>query len=283
MTRPTDDDHGPEGLAADLRTLATRRRALAVLGLTGLGVAGGWAILSGAAGRAEATVSGTAADGSVCVEPAAETAGPFPGDGTNSRAGQTVNVLTETGIRRTDLRPSFGGLNGTAEGLPLQVEIRLIDVANGCAPLPGHAVYLWHCDAVGRYSLYDLPDANYLRGLGVSDKAGVVRFTTVFPGCYDGRWPHFHFEVFASPEAAGTGRDALLTSQFALPQADCAAVYRTEAVYAASKANLARQSVSRDTVFRGNTAAQMAVMTLTVRRDAGAGLSATATVGIARA
>ncbi len=71
--------------------------------------------------------------------------------------------------------------------------------------------------SAGSYSIYRAADRNYLRGIALSDDEGRVRFTTIFPGCYPGRWPHQHFEVFASPEAAVSGKAALLTSQFALP------------------------------------------------------------------
>jgi protocatechuate 3,4-dioxygenase beta subunit len=267
------DDHD-EGLAADLRTLASRRRALLMLGAAGLGAAGWWA-----SARAQ-TVSGTAADGSVCVVPARETAGPYPADGTNARAGQTVNALAAEGIERRDLRPSFAGLSSTAEGVATEIEIRLVDTANACAPLAGRAVYLWHCDAQGRYSLYDLPEANYLRGLAVADAEGVVRFTTAFPGCYRERWPHLHFEVFASAEAAVSGRDALLTSQFALSRGACEAVYAADPAYAESVANLGGQSLEADMIFRDNSAEQNAVMLLAVSGDVASGLAARATVGV---
>ena len=89
MTR--QNDQRPEGLAADLPHL-TRRRVL----VTGLAMGGAALSLWAARGRA-ATVTGTAADGSICVVNPAETGGPFPADGTNVRAGQTVNILTEAG------------------------------------------------------------------------------------------------------------------------------------------------------------------------------------------
>ncbi|MFB2595259.1 hypothetical protein ACEYYB_10455 [Paracoccus sp. p4-l81] len=99
---------------------------------------------------------------------------------------------------RQDLRPSFAGMTPVADGLVLDLDLTLVD-AKGCTPLAGHAVYLWYCDAIGQYSLYDLPEANFLRGVGVADDQGHVRFTTIFPGCYDGRWPHLHFELFRRP------------------------------------------------------------------------------------
>jgi protocatechuate 3,4-dioxygenase beta subunit len=48
---------------------------------------------------------------------------------------------------------------------------------------------------------------SYLRGVQVTDSNGQVTFTTIYPACYSGRWPHIHFEVFlgglgTSPKAA---------------------------------------------------------------------------------
>ena len=95
-----------------------------------------------------------------------ETAGPFPGDGSNG-----PNVLTESGVVRQDITKSFGDASGVAEGIPTTVTMTLLDIAGGGAPLAGAAVYLWHCDIAGRYSLYDqeVANENYLRGVQESD------------------------------------------------------------------------------------------------------------------
>lgn len=268
------DDHGPEGLAADLPHL-TRRRVL----VTGLAMGGAalslWAVRGGAQ-----TVTGTAADGAVCVALPPETAGPFPADGTNVREGQLVNILTEQGVIREDLRRSIGGLTPIAEGVVLALEITLVDVRKACAPLAGHAVYLWQCDAEGVYSIYGAADRNYLRGVGISDAQGRVRFTTVFPGCYPGRWPHLHFEVFASAEAAVSGKKALLTSQFALPEPACARVYAADARYAASRAPLQGVDLASDGIFRNGSAAEQAAQLLGVEGDPESGYRGRGMVGL---
>lgn len=268
------DDHGPEGLAADLPHL-TRRRLV----MTGLAMGGAALSLWAARGSAE-TVTGTGPDGATCVALPEETAGPFPADGTNVRDGQLVNILTEEGVIRDDIRTSIGGLQPVAEGVPVTLEIRLQDVGNGCAPLVGRAVYLWQCDAAGVYSIYGAADRNYLRGVGISDGAGLVRFTTVLPGCYPGRWPHLHFEVFASAEAAVSGTAALLTSQFALPEDPCAAVYAADPRYAASLWPFGGVSLKRDGIFRGSSKAELAAQVLTMTGDPGAGYRASAVVGL---
>ncbi len=267
-------DHGPEGLAADLPHL-TRRRLL----VTGLAMGGAavslWAVRGGAA-----TLTGTAADGSVCVANPAETEGPFPADGTNVREGQTINILTEDGVIREDIRTSIGGLTPMAEGVPVTLEITLVDVGRACAPLGGMAVYVWQCDAEGIYSIYAAQDRNYLRGVGISDAAGKVRFTTVFPACYDGRWPHIHFEVFSSAEMAVSGKAALLTSQFALPEAECRAVYASQPLYAASIRALDAVSLARDGIFRDSSEAELAAQMLVLEGDPVAGYRATGRVGV---
>ncbi len=268
------DDQEPEGLAADLPHLARRR-----LVLTGLAMGGAAAALWAARGGAQ-VVTGTGPDGTICVTLPAETAGPFPADGTNVREGQTVNILTEVGVIREDIRTSIGGLTPVAEGVPVALELALVDVGRACAPLVGFAVYAWQCDAEGVYSIYAAADRNYLRGVGISDVGGRVRFTTVFPACYPGRWPHIHFEVFSSAEMAVSGRAALLTSQFALPEAECKAVYAANPLYAASLGALGDVSLTRDGVFRGSLAEELAAQTLQLEGDPVAGYRALGRVGL---
>lgn len=268
------EDHGPEGLAADLPHL-TRRRLM----LTGLAMGGAALTLWGVRGGAQ-TATGTGPDGAVCVALPAETEGPFPADGTNVREGQTVNILTEAGVIREDIRTSIGGLTPVAEGVPVTIEITLVDVGRACAPLGGMAVYVWQCDAEGVYSIYAAEDRNYLRGVGISDAQGRVRFTTVFPACYPGRWPHVHFEVFSSAEMAVSGKAALLTSQFALPEAECRAVYAADPRYAASVETIDGVSLARDGIFRDSSEAELAAQMLVLEGDPAAGYRATGRVGV---
>jgi protocatechuate 3,4-dioxygenase beta subunit len=268
------DDHRPEGLAADLPYL-TRRRLM----VTGLAMGGAALSLWGVRGGAQ-TVTGTGADGAVCVALPAETAGPFPADGTNVREGQTVNILTEAGVIREDIRTSIGGLSPVAAGVPVRLEITLVDVAKACTALGGMAVYAWQCDAEGVYSIYGAADRNYLRGVGISDANGVVRFTTVFPACYPGRWPHIHFEVFSSVEMAVSGKAALLTSQFAFPEAECRAVYAADPLYASSRQTIEDVSLARDRIFRNGSKAERAAQMMSLSGDPGAGYRATGQIGL---
>lgn len=242
------------GLGHDLPRLLGRRR---ILGLLGGGV------LLTLAGCATAGATGALA------EIPEETAGPFPGDGSNG-----PNVLTESGVVRSDIRSSFGDLTGTAPGVPLTMELTLVDTATGAA-LPGATVYLWHCDRDGEYSLYGVADQNWLRGVQEADASGKVTFTSIFPAAYSGRWPHVHFEVYPSLAAATSGGEVTVTSQLALPEDVCAAVYATDG-YAASVRNLAQTSLERDMVFADGYDAQLA----TVTGDVTGGYRATLTVGV---
>src|SRR5262249_15497507 len=143
-------------------------------------------------GSDDGTVNGN------CTVAPEETAGPFPGEGSNG-----PNVLNLTGVVRNDIRSSFAGLSGTADGVLLNVAMTIVS-ASTCAPLANRAVYIWHCDRTGGYSLYSsgVTNQNYLRGVQATDADGKVNFTSIFPGCYSGRWPHIHFEVFPSLSAA---------------------------------------------------------------------------------
>lgn len=137
-----------------------------------------------------------------------------------------------------------------------------MDAASGCGtPKRGAAVYVWHCDREGGYSLYTegVADENYLRGVQETDDRGEVTFTSVFPGCYTGRWPHIHFEVYGSLADATTATAITSTSQLALPKDVCDTVYTTEG-YESSVDNLGRLSLESDSVFRDGHDRQLAVV-----------------------
>ncbi|MFC7528409.1 intradiol ring-cleavage dioxygenase [Actinoplanes sp. GCM10030250] len=234
-----------KGLAYDLPTM-TRRRMLTAAG-GALALAGG-SMITGTAGPAAAACA---------AEVDSETAGPYPADGSN---GPNVRVLS--GIVRSDIRPSFGTSTTVAPGVPLQFSLTVLNAA--CAPTAGAAIYAWHCDRAGRYSLYTsgVTNQNYLRGIQVTNSSGTVTFTSIFPGCYAGRWPHIHFEVYASLAAATSGSGPIRkTSQIALPEAVSRTVYSSATGYAQSVTNLSRITLARDMVFGDDLAAtQMAAV-----------------------
>jgi protocatechuate 3,4-dioxygenase beta subunit len=200
-----------------------------------------------------------------------ETQGPYPGDGSNG-----PNVLGLTGVVRSDIRTSFAGLSGTADGVLLDVVLTIVS-ATTCEPLAGRAVYIWHCDRPGRYSLYSsgVTNQNYLRGVQPADANGQLRFTTIFPGCYPGRWPHIHFEVYPSLAASTNVANRSATSQIALPKTACDQVYASSG-YASSLTNLSQVSLASDNVFSDGASLELA----TVSGSVGAGYTATLTVAI---
>ncbi len=207
-----------------------------------------------------ATVSGTTdaesvtatTDRASCEVIPAETGGPFPGDGTNG-----PNLLTESGVVRSDIRTSIGSASGTAPGVPLTLQLTILDAAAGCTPLPGAGVHVWHATADGRYSMYSdgVTDENFLRGVQESSADGTVTFQTIYTGCYDGRWPHIHFEVFSDLASATNGGNAIATSQIAFPRETCEVVYAAEG-YESSVGNLERVSLESDNVFSDDGAGQ---------------------------
>jgi protocatechuate 3,4-dioxygenase beta subunit len=161
--------------------------------------------------------------------------------------------------------------------VPLTIRLTLLE-ADGDTPVEGAAVYLWHCNRDGQYSMYDraVADENYLRGVQASAADGTVTFTSVFPACYSGRWPHIHFEVYRSVDEATAAGQILSTGQLALPEDTCSTVYATSG-YEQSVSNLARVSLTQDNVFGDDGGvSQLAAMS----GDVSGGYTAALTVGL---
>jgi protocatechuate 3,4-dioxygenase beta subunit len=269
-----DDDHDDfGGLQRDLlATGATmdRRRLLQLAARAGAGM--GLMRLLGCSDGAASTGVDTGGNGNVtCSRIPTETEGPYPADASNG-----PNVLNLTGVVRNDIRTSFAGLNGTADGVPLTIALTLVNAAS-CAVLANYAVYLWHCDRGGLYSLYSAgaTNQNYLRGVQATDANGKLTFTSIFPACYAGRWPHIHFEVYRSLATATTASNKIATSQIALPKAICDEVYATTG-YAASVTNLSRVSLATDGIFSDGASLELATMSGSVA----SGLTATLSIAV---
>ncbi|NUQ88411.1 MAG: 3,4-dioxygenase subunit beta, partial [Glycomyces artemisiae] len=197
-----------QGLQFDIGTLLSRRGVLfAGAGAAALGLAA-----CSDSGDSSGSGTTTAASAEDLTEIPEETAGPYPGDGSNG-----PDILEQSGVVRSDIRSSFGDSTTAAEGVGLDIELTLYDMANDNARFEGAAVYLWHCNRDGEYSMYSeaIANENYLRGVQVADADGVVKFTSIFPACYDGRWPHMHFEVYQSLADATSYSNKLRTSQLA--------------------------------------------------------------------
>ena len=284
MATSRSDHSNHAGLAHDLRIL-TRRRLFGLVAKTAAGLSlipvlsscDNGNASSADAGSADAGTGTGSGDGGTtgvgsCSKIPEETGGPYPGDGTNG-----ANALILSGIVRSDIRASIAGASGVAEGIPLSVTLTLVD-STTCEPLVGHAIYIWHCDREGNYSMYSAAVAseNYLRGVQVTDDNGQVTFLTIFPACYSGRWPHIHFEVYPTVTAATSGSGRLATSQLALPKAACDAVFATTG-YSASVTNLARVSLATDMVFSDGVTLQIPAIMGSVAAGYTAGLTVAVT------
>jgi hypothetical protein len=123
-------------------------------------------------------------------------------------------VLPCSGIVRSDIRTSLSTGN-TAQGVPFTVKLTLVDSNTNCVPLAGYAIYLWHCNRDGKYSLYSsgITSEDYLRHV----------------------------------QATGSG-NLVHTSQLALPKDVCDVVYTTTG-YSASVTNLSQTSLATDNVL----------------------------------
>ncbi len=164
--------------------LLTRREALAVMGSTTLSLLAGGAIPLSAAATPSPAPS--------CVVRPQLTEGPY---------------FVDERLNRSDIRsdPSDGTVRPGAL-LTLTFNVSRIS-AGACTPLVGAHVDVWQCDALGVYSDVQDPGFNtrgkkFLRGYQVTDNRGVARFTTIYPGWYQGRAVHIHFKIRSAPSAS---------------------------------------------------------------------------------
>jgi protocatechuate 3,4-dioxygenase beta subunit len=162
-----------------------------------------------------------AANTTECTTIPEETGGPYPGDGSKG-----PDVLSESGVVRSDITSSFGSSTTTVAGIPARIQLTVVNASAGCTRADGTAT-----------------------------------FRSIFPGCYSGRWPHIHFEVYPGVSQATSASGKIATSQIALPREVCNAVY-TNGAYPGSAANLAQLSIDTDMVFRDDGAVhEMATVT----------------------
>ena len=163
----------------------SRREALAFLGATG-------ALLFLGCSESSATSSDTGDTSSSCVVRPELMEGPY---------------YVDEELLRSDIRsdPSDGTIRpGALLALTFNVSRA---ASNACSPLAGAIVDLWHCDALGVYSDVSDPSFNtsgkkFLRGYQVTGSDGVARFTTIYPGWYQGRAVHIHFKIRSAASAA---------------------------------------------------------------------------------
>ena len=194
--------------------------------------------------EADTTTSSTSINpnttGSCTVTPS-ETVGPFP---TKSPASWV----------RKDIRTD-------RTGVPMTMNITILNKTTNCGALAGALVDVWHCDKDGSYSEYGgtgMQSTNYttvsfLRGRQTTDASGLAAFTTIFPGWYGGRAPHIHVHIY---NAAGK---SLLVTQIAFPKATCDIVYGTATSFYTK--GLQDTTNENDNVFRDGFSTELASIT----------------------
>lgn len=175
-------------------------------------------------------------------------------------------------LHRSDIRSdaSIGNSDKVIKtGVPLTLTLKVLAVRNdGCAPLAGAIVDIWHCDAAGVYSGVG-DETSFLRGYQITDDNGSVQFQTIYPGWYPGRAVHVHFKVRARGQ---TGRQIEFTSQLYFADALTASVH-AHAPYAA-RAGKATPN-KRDGLFRHGGSDLMPLVT-----EAGNGYAASFDIGL---
>jgi protocatechuate 3,4-dioxygenase beta subunit len=99
---------------------------------------------------------------------------------------------------RSDIR-SDSSNDAAEKGVNLSLTIHVYGIKNEqCVPLKGAKVDVWHANSQGVYSaVSDMGTSknNYLRGYQITDNNGTSKFTTIYPGWYQGRAIHIHDKV----------------------------------------------------------------------------------------
>jgi protocatechuate 3,4-dioxygenase beta subunit len=92
-------------------------------------------------------------------------------------------------------------------GIPLHLIINVykmddyndnLNMDDSCVPFNGAKVDIWEADSRGVYSGVSeegTEEKNFLHGYQIADENGTVRFTTIYPGWYEGRAIHIHIKV----------------------------------------------------------------------------------------
>ncbi len=241
-----------------------RRGAMGKLGAVGLlGAVGTGTLMP--MGREDEALAASA----VCVVSADETQGPYP----------LLSILDNANMVRRDITEG-------KSGIPLSLTLKVVDFDNGCTPVAGAAVYIWHCDAGGAYSGYNVTQngnhagETFLRGVQLTDANGRVNFRTIFPGWYTGRYTHIHIQVYAPNTALSSSGSALVTTQLTFPTSVIQAAYNFSTLYPHGQ-NTSVATWQADQVFGNGIGSELAPTSGTVLNGFAAGLviglSATAT------
>ena len=169
-----------------------------------------------------------------CTLIPSETAGPFP-----------LDLTANNYYFRQDVRED-------REGVQLNLKMKIIG-ADNCEPMQNLRVNIWHCDRVGNYSGYQSEEGEtYLRGYQITDDNGEVEFVTIFPGWYNGRICHIHFQVYVSSVYSAV-------SQLAFPTEEKNAIYDAYPdIYTKGEDPL---NFNQDNIFSDGYALQLATLT----------------------
>ena len=178
----------------------------------------------------------------------------------------------DTGLDRVDITEG-------KPGVALRVQLTFVTVdGQTCSPIQGAVAELWHTDASGAYSGFDIADGNlvdaagetFCRGFQTTGAEGVVTFDTIYPGWYPGRTPHMHL-------LALLGQNRLVTTQLYFDESLTDSVYQ-QAPYSARgprDTTNAQDAVSR---FGDGPGPDPLIVNST---PAGAGYNASFVIGIA--
>jgi protocatechuate 3,4-dioxygenase beta subunit len=205
-----------------------------------------------------------------------------------------------TMLRRADVRANTSTaktLPGVVQqGVALKLAINVLDAGNGCKPLNGVAVDIWHANAHGVYSDEssqqagggttggDTSGQNFLRGYQVTGKdagltgsvvAGQVGFTTIWPGWYTGRAIHIHVRVRKLSSSGAT--IAGYTTQIFFSDADNDRVLTRAAPYRARLPQKDPTTDENDSVLRSSDDATNIV---SVTGDRSTGFAATFNIAL---
>lgn len=186
-------------------------------------------------------LDGAGAESGDCVMTPSETEGPFP-------------TKNPSSLSLVDIRAD-------RVGVPMSIDITIVNKNDGCEPIAGAIVDIWHCDAEGNYSEYggtgmqvvNYTAEHFLRGRQVTDEQGLASFLSIFPGWYPSRAPHIHVHIYDK-----WGKSLLIT-QIAFPEQVSNEVYTTATTfYTEGTQDTAN---SRDNIFSDGYDEELAAIT----------------------
>jgi protocatechuate 3,4-dioxygenase beta subunit len=198
--------------------------------LTGCG--GGKSSTTSSTSSSSTSTSNTSTSSSSCEEVTNLTRGPYFVD--NANDSNVSGDVVDTSIpERSDIRTDTKGSEGQQSGLPLDLTITVGEYGtSACTPLSGAQVMIWHCNAQGLYSdesVEGTSSSNYLRGYQHTDSSGQVKFTTIYPGWYQGRTVHIHLKIRVFNSSSVITTEA--TTQLFFDDTTSNAVYASNSAY----------------------------------------------------